>query len=98
MLVAALGVTLVGFVLLVIALITSSVGFAWACVVVCLIGFGLLLADVLGLRKGSEKTVELPAEPEAAQSTETAEDYPPLVDGEPADVTAGREETAQEQQ
>lgn len=51
MLVAALAVTLVGFILLVVALITSSVAFAWACIVVCLIGFGLLLADVFGVRK-----------------------------------------------
>ena len=52
MLVAALAVTLVGFVLLVVALITSSVALAWACIVVCLIGFGLLIADVLGVSRG----------------------------------------------
>ena len=52
--VAALAVTLVGFVLLIVALITSSIAFAWACIVVCLIGFGLLIADVLGVRKGGK--------------------------------------------
>lgn len=47
MLSLALGATLVGFALLVVALTTSNLPLAIACVVVCLIGLILLLVDTL---------------------------------------------------
>ena len=78
MLVAALVVTLVGFALLVVALITSSVVFAWACIVICLIGFGLLIADVLGLRRGKDADSADPGaastEVQAPEAAEVAEE------------------------
>lgn len=49
MLVLALGATLVGFVLLVAALISGILWLAVACIVVCVIGVGFLLADLIGL-------------------------------------------------
>ena len=50
MLVSALGATLVGFVLLVLALATGTLWLAVACIVICVVGALLLLADTLGLR------------------------------------------------
>ncbi|GAB19325.1 hypothetical protein GOEFS_081_00140 [Gordonia effusa NBRC 100432] len=47
MLSLAIGTTLIGFALLVVGLITGQVALAIACIVVCLIGVGLLVADVL---------------------------------------------------
>lgn len=110
MLVAALGVTLVGFVLLVIALVMSSVPFAWACIVICLVGFGLLIADVLGVRKGSKGPADNPAapapavEPEAmsaeamsAEATEAfASDVAEPVTAQEADVESVEDVVAQE--
>lgn len=84
MLVAALAVTVVGFILLVIALALGSAWLAWACIVVCVIGFGLLIADVLGLRRGERAATAPTAEP--AEATPAA-DYPPTVAAE--QVTAG---------
>lgn len=52
MLLAALGATVIGFVLLIVALITANLWLAIACVVVSVIGVGLLLADVLTYRRG----------------------------------------------
>ncbi|WP_207841358.1 hypothetical protein [Williamsia soli] len=49
MLVLALGATLVGFVLLVGALISGLLWLAIACIVVCVIGVGFLIADLLGI-------------------------------------------------
>lgn len=51
MLFAALGATIVGFVLLIVALVTANLWLAIACVVVSVIGVGLLLADVLTYRR-----------------------------------------------
>lgn len=53
MLVLALGATLVGFVLLVAALISGILWLAVACIVVCVIGVGFLLADLIGLGRRS---------------------------------------------
>ena len=50
MLVSALGATLVGFALLVLALVTGTLWLAVACIVICVGGALLLLADTLGLR------------------------------------------------
>ncbi|MFW0791661.1 hypothetical protein [Gordonia sp. CPCC 205333] len=47
MLSLAIATTLVGFALLVVGLVTSQVWIAIACIAVCLIGVGLLVADVL---------------------------------------------------
>ncbi|GAA4817723.1 hypothetical protein [Tomitella cavernea] len=54
MLIAALVVTLVGFVLLVVALVISSVAFAWACIGVCIVGFVLLVFDIVRGRRGGD--------------------------------------------
>ncbi|WP_182348591.1 hypothetical protein [Tomitella gaofuii] len=54
MLIAALVVTLVGFVLLVVALVISSVAFAWACIGVCIVGFVLLVIDIIRGRRGGD--------------------------------------------
>lgn len=53
MLVLALSATLVGFVLLVAALLSGVLWLAIACVVVCVIGVGFLIADLLGLGRSS---------------------------------------------
>ncbi|GAC70025.1 hypothetical protein [Gordonia soli] len=47
MLTLALAATLVGFVLLVLGLVTGTVWLAVACIVICLIGLGLLVADIV---------------------------------------------------
>ena len=47
MLLAALGATIVGFVLLIVALVTANLWLAIACVVVSVIGVVLLLATFL---------------------------------------------------
>lgn len=54
MLVLALGATLVGFVLLVAALFSGVLWLAIACIVVCVIGVGFLIADLLGLGRGAD--------------------------------------------
>ncbi|GAA4399511.1 hypothetical protein [Tsukamurella soli] len=51
MLIAALGATVVGFVLLIAALITANMWLAVACVAVCAVGVLLLLGDVLTYRR-----------------------------------------------
>ncbi|GAA3691484.1 hypothetical protein [Gordonia hankookensis] len=58
MLTLALAATLVGFVLLVLGLITGTVWLAIACIVVCLVGLGLLIADIVGSgRRNEEPTI-----------------------------------------
>ncbi len=52
MLLAALGATVIGFVLLIVALVTANLWLAIACVVVSVVGVGLLLGDVLTYRRG----------------------------------------------
>ncbi len=56
MLLAALGATIIGFVLLIVALVTANLWLAIACVVVSVIGVGLLLADVLTYRRADRDT------------------------------------------
>lgn len=51
MLLAALGATVIGFILLIVALITASMWLAIACVVVSVVGVLLLLGDVLTYRR-----------------------------------------------
>lgn len=50
MLVATLVLAAVGFGLLVAALTTGSVLWAWGCIVVCVIGAGMLLVSALAMR------------------------------------------------
>ncbi|PHV66063.1 hypothetical protein [Williamsia muralis] len=66
MLVLALGATLVGFVLLVAALISGVLWLAVACIVVCVIGVGFLLADLIGLgRRSNSDEADHDARPES---------------------------------
>ncbi|CAM3121392.1 hypothetical protein [Tsukamurella hominis] len=58
MLLAALGATVIGFILLIVALVTSNLWLAIACVVVSVIGVGLLLGDVLTYRRGDRDKVD----------------------------------------
>ena len=51
MLLAALGATIIGFILLIVALVTANLWLAIACVVVSVVGVGLLLGDVLTYRR-----------------------------------------------
>lgn len=60
MLTLALATTLIGFALLVIALITSSFWLAVACVIVCVIGLGMLLADALRAGRRGEAGIDDP--------------------------------------
>ncbi|MEE4023165.1 hypothetical protein V1Y59_08760 [Gordonia sp. PKS22-38] len=55
MLTLALAATLIGFVLLVLGLITGTVWLAISCIVVCLVGLGFLIADVIGGRREREE-------------------------------------------
>ncbi|KAA0023149.1 hypothetical protein [Antrihabitans cavernicola] len=64
MLVLTLLLAAVGFALLVIALITGSVVWAWICITVCIIGALLLLASALSRRDrggSSEPAASAPA-------------------------------------
>ncbi|CAM3022723.1 hypothetical protein SKPI104516_14780 [Skermania piniformis] len=49
--VLTLALAAAGFALLVLALITGSVLWAWGCIVVCVIGAVLLLASALSVRR-----------------------------------------------
>jgi hypothetical protein len=60
-LVLALGATLVGFVLLVGALFSGLLWLAIACIVVCVIGVGFLIADLLGIGRPTGETSHLAA-------------------------------------
>ncbi len=54
LLVVTLVLAAIGFGLLVTALTTGSVIWAWGCIVVCVIGAVLLLVSALSLRDGDE--------------------------------------------
>lgn len=54
MLVAALGLTILGFVFLVAAVATGAIGWAWACIAVGAGGLLLLLIDLIHGRGGRE--------------------------------------------
>lgn len=60
MLVVTLVLAAVGFALLVIALTTGSVIWAWGCIVVCVLGAVVLLVNALAIRKPEERS---PARP-----------------------------------
>ncbi|MBJ7288952.1 hypothetical protein [Williamsia sp.] len=64
----ALAATLVGFGLLVVALITGTLWLAVACIVICIIGGVFLLADLLGL--GHALTIRRSRHPGATDSSD----------------------------
>ncbi|MGB3302967.1 MAG: hypothetical protein WBA98_09760 [Gordonia sp. (in: high G+C Gram-positive bacteria)] len=58
MLSIALGATLVGFALLVVALVTANLGLAIACVAVCVVGLILLLVDTIRANRRGHGNVD----------------------------------------
>ena|SRR5699024_7840438 len=78
MLVAALAVTLVGFILLVVALVISSVAFAWGCIGVCILGLVLLIVDVV---RGKGRSGEESAGGEQEDDRDDAADAAAYDDG-----------------
>lgn len=60
LLVVTLVLAAIGFGLLVTALTTGSVIWAWGCIVVCVIGAVLLLVSALSLRDGDEDAESRP--------------------------------------
>ena len=74
MLLAALGATVIGFILLIVALVTSNLWLAIACVVVSVIGVGLLLGDVLTYRRGDRDKADRASAPWTPGDREDDED------------------------
>src|SRR5690625_4874140 len=99
MLVGALAVTVVGFILLVLALALSSAWLAWACIVVCVIGFGRLIAGVLGMRRPAGAAgAESGEDTETSAQTEQSRESPPssgAVTAEPVAPESAQEPAAQ---
>lgn len=60
MLVLTLVLAAIGFALLVAALTTGSVVWAWGCIVVCVIGAVLLLVSALSMRESDDDTQTRP--------------------------------------
>ncbi|WP_067565400.1 hypothetical protein OHB26_37625 [Nocardia sp. NBC_01503] len=60
MLVMTLALAAVGFGLLVTALTTGSVVWAWGCIIVCVLGAVLLLVSALALREPEEDAQSRP--------------------------------------
>jgi hypothetical protein len=73
-LVLALGATLVGFILLVVALVTGVLWLAIACIVVCVVGVGFLLADLVGLGRRSTPELDSATEDRSGSGHEQAAD------------------------
>lgn len=70
MLIAALGLTLLGFAFLIVAVATGQVAWAWACIVVGGLGLLVLIVDLL---TGKRKDDGDPADPaDSADSTDRA--------------------------
>ncbi|GAB90386.1 hypothetical protein [Gordonia rhizosphera] len=84
MLTLALAATLVGFVLLVLGLVTGTLWLAIACIVVSLVGVGFLLADVLGSsRRGAERPLsDFLTTEKASGNSERVERQPAPTPGE----------------
>ncbi|WP_020105794.1 hypothetical protein [Nocardia sp. 348MFTsu5.1] len=74
MLVLALAATLVGFVLLAAALLSGVLWLAIACVVVCVIGVGFLIGDLLGLGPRSSAATESDADDDDAAGRDAGTD------------------------
>ena len=64
MLVLTLALAGIGFVLLILALTTGSVAWAWASIIVCVVGAVVLLASALAGRdgRGEQDTPEKPVD------------------------------------
>jgi hypothetical protein len=60
MLVVTLVLAAIGFVLLVTALTTGSVVWAWGCIVVCVVGAVLLLVSALSMRDSDDDSRSRP--------------------------------------
>lgn len=92
MLTLALGATLVGFVLLILGLVTGTVWLAVACIVICLLGLGFLLVDVFASR-GRENTRSLedlvPGAARADDEDEAFDDFPEEADAASAGSAVG---------
>lgn len=71
MLVMTLVLAAVGFALLVIALMTGSVLWAWGCIVVCVAGAVVLLVSALAGRKAAPDGAADSAAPEAARGADS---------------------------
>lgn len=87
MLTLALAATLVGFVLLVLGLVTGHVALAIACIVICLIGVAFLITDIVTSgRRGSDRSLsDLVGsadgdDPESADAADTRVDDSPRAD------------------
>ena len=99
MLLAALGATVIGFILLIVALVTANLWLAIACVVVSVVGVGLLLGDVLTYRRADRDAGERAPAPwspgeddaEEAAPAQAAEDPEPARAGDAGDDDAARE-------
>ncbi|GAA3964057.1 hypothetical protein [Gordonia caeni] len=91
MLTLALAATVVGFVLLVVALITGNFWLAVACIIVCVIGLAVLLVDTL--RSGAKSGAGVDDEPLFTirdRDSDPEKRSGPLLDG---DEPAGSQET-----
>ncbi|SIS20512.1 hypothetical protein [Williamsia sterculiae] len=66
MLLIALAATLIGFALLVVALVIGSLWLAVACIVVAVIGIGFLVADIVGIGSHRERDDDRPDGEEVA--------------------------------
>jgi len=76
-LVIALAATLIGFGLLVAALVTGTLWLALACIVVCVLGCGFLLADVIGIRRRGPGDLDDSGSPDAnAEALDAGDDGP----------------------
>lgn len=62
MLVAALGLTVLGFGFLVAAVATGQIGWAWACIVVGALGLVLLLVDLVRGRAERDREPRMTSE------------------------------------
>ncbi|MBV6758908.1 hypothetical protein [Rhodococcus opacus] len=82
MLVVTLALAAVGFALLVVALMTGSVVWAWGCIVVCVAGAVLLLVSALA----GKKAAAVPGQPASGVPGERG----PAAD---TDTTTGSDET-----
>lgn len=60
MLVAALGLTILGFAFLVAAVATGQIGWAWACIAVGALGLLLLVIDLVRGRGSRGRSVDNP--------------------------------------
>lgn len=85
MLVIALAATLIGFGLLVAALVTGTLWLALACIVVCVLGCGFLLADLIGVRRREPLDADDsgPGDTESGDENEGPEDEWAVQDEDP---------------